>query len=152
MKTRLLLLALTLASPALAEQSPEAFAKGLYAQYRESGKGVSWNGKLGARTFHPSLVALFRRDQEAARGEVGALGGDPICNCQDYDITAVEPSALPERDGVVPVKVRFKNFGKPDEVELRLKRMAGGWRVYDVSTSDTPSLRAMIEAYLKNPP
>lgn len=152
MTVRLLILALAalpVGAPALAEESPEAFVRAIYAHYREGGSGIRTSGSQGARYYHPSLLALFKRDRDAAKGEVGALGADPICSCQDYDIRSVSPSVRPERDGVTPVTVRFRNFGGPSEVELRLVRTPAGWRIFDVATDEVPSLRTMIEAHLK---
>jgi len=75
---------------------------------------------------------------------VGALDGDPICDCQDQQITDVAVEAKPLSPGHVRARVRFRNFGRPQDVTLDLALGRHGWRVDDVHTRDTPSLIALL--------
>lgn len=97
--------------------------------------------------FHPSLVALIEEDRTLADGEVGALDGDPLCDCQDdgglsFQIRSVRTDGFSRATAVV-VRRRIEDSSAED-ISLDLARVGGGWRVYDIHTKDTPSLRDML--------
>jgi hypothetical protein len=120
-------------------QTAHAFVAGLYAAYH--GRGPDYLGAQAKTTFYPPLLRLFRRVAAATpKDEVGALDGDPICNCQDFQISKVNIQVTGGPTGQARATVRFRNAGKPQIVRLDLVPVQGQWRVSDVHTSDTPSL------------
>jgi hypothetical protein len=141
-----LLIAAAAAVPARAQELTQArtFVEGLYAAYRRS-PGPDYVGRQAAKVFSPALVALMRRD--AARtpeGEVGTLDGDPICNCQDYEIRGVNVTVKPAGPGKAVAVARFRNLGQPQTVTLDLVAVGHAWRVDDVHAEGTPSLVALF--------
>ena len=129
---------------AQSQADARAFVLGLYEAY-EHDPGPNYLGPRAGRVFAPELLALIRRD--AARtppGYVGALDGDPICDCQDEDISKVEVTVAETGKGRAQATVRLLDIGKWREVKLDLVAVHGRWRVSDVQTSYTPSLVAFL--------
>src|SRR5690348_3240436 len=85
-------LALGASGPAHADAdaaSARVFVEQLYKAY--DGRGPDYLGRQRDRVFSPRMIALLERDaQLTPKGDVGALDGDPICDCQDFHITRVE--------------------------------------------------------------
>jgi hypothetical protein len=105
-------------------------------------------GKDMAKIFHPRLIALIKEDERLAQGEVGALDSDPICDCQDdtnltFKIKTVS-SAGPARATALVVRRSPNDQPEFEDITLDLARANGHWRVWDVRTKDTPSLRTML--------
>ena len=98
--------------------------------------------------FQPSLIGLIKEDQRLADGDVGALDGDPICDCQDsadmtFTIKSVRASG-PARASAIVVRRAPGGATELENITLDLAQSGGHWRVWDVHTKDTPSLRAML--------
>ncbi len=124
-------------TPAL--ESARRFVQGLYAGYQHG--EPDYLGKGADRVFSVRLLGLIRADQKATPdGDVGALDGDPICDCQDQQITDVVVDVTPLAPGHVRARVRFHNLGQPHDMTLDLAMGRRGWRVDDIHTKDTPSL------------
>ena len=104
---------------------------------------------MGRQALTPELFALVKADQDAAKGEVGALDFDPFCSCQDDEITAVTVEAKPQGPDKAEVTVSFRNFRKPHTTRLSMIKTAGGWRVADIHTKDVPSLTALLKKALR---
>jgi hypothetical protein len=129
-----------------------AFVAWIYSHYPTATRLPVFDA-LGDTTkksiFAPSLIALIDEDTRLAHGEVGALDGDPLCDCQDdggltFRIASVRSVGLTRASAVV---VRSYPDSKSPEVEaitLDLMKAKGRWRVYDVRSKDTPSLRALL--------
>ena len=149
---RYILATLLLLSPAIARAQDAAdaaaFVRGLYGAYH--GKGPDYLGRQAASTFSPALLGLIR--QAAAQSpadEVGALDGDPICDCQDFGISRLTVTiAKAERDRA-QATARFRNLGEARTVRLDLLAVSGHWRVDDIHTADTPSYVAYLRQSLK---
>ena len=147
-----ILIALLLAAgPAAAQDlgQAKAFVAGLYAAYAKA-PGPDYVGRQAGEVFSPTLLDLMRR--EAAHtppGDVGALDGDPICNCQDFEITAVQVTVKPAGKDKAQADVAFLNFGGKQSVKLDLVFVGGRWRVDDVHADGTPSLVGLLNDSLK---
>jgi len=126
--------------------SARAFVAGLYAHYPQPADGpfFSPTDKNAASVFDPGMVALFREDTRLAKGEVGFVDADPLCQCQDdggmktkiVSVTMAGPAAanavadlLFDRNTIVVLT-------------LRLVVVKGQWRIHDLSTKDEPSYLA----------
>jgi hypothetical protein len=141
--TILLFLAAAAAQPPAA--SPRAFLERTYASYR--------NPRFNPfdhldRYFAPRLFAAIREDSRLARGEVGYVDGDPICQCQDPAGVHAKVTRV-TRQG--PARARAEVIvdftdSTARRVRFSLVRGAAGWRIADVASGDEPSFLRAIEA------
>jgi hypothetical protein len=138
-----------LAGPATAaEQTAQDFLAGIYANYKgKNAKGVSLaNTATINRIFTPALARLIDADAKAAakRREVGALGGDPFVDAQDFEIDAVVIDVKESAPDKAVGTVKFKNFGKDVTVTLDLVKLKQGWRIDEIRMP-SGSLRALFK-------
>jgi hypothetical protein len=138
---------LVAAAPVVARaqsETPERFLHRLYAPY-ERGHAPNPTGRIAASIFAPPLLALIRRDEALAHGEVGTLDYDPICSCQDYGpLKSLTVTVTPRADNTAQATVSFKSFNDSVTVKYELVRIGGNWRIADIVTKDTPSLRDLL--------
>jgi hypothetical protein len=137
--------------PALAIETKDSaiMSREIFALYGKDGRGLDLGGSAGRQVLTPGLFALVKAEEKAAKGEVGALGADPFCSCQDYEVTAVKATAKLLGPDRAEVTVAFRNFGTPQTTRLSLVKTAGGWRVADVHTAEVPSLVALLRRAIK---
>jgi Protein of unknown function (DUF3828) len=139
--------ALLSATPAIASGQTDSvarFLRQLYAPY-EKGRAPNPTGAMAASIFAPPLLALIRRDQALAHGEVGTLDYDPICSCQDYDpLKSLSISVAAPVDNSAQATVSFKSGSDSVAVKYDLVRIGGNWRIADIATKDVPSLRELL--------
>lgn len=131
---------------ALDAVSARAFVAGLYTHYPSPANGpfFSPTDTNVSNVFDPGMVALFREDQRLAKGEVGFVDADPLCQCQDdggmktkiVSVTMAGPTAAN-----AVVDLLFEGSA-PVVLTLRLVVVNGQWRIHDLSTKDEPSYRA----------
>ena len=145
--TWLLLAALALAPGAGAQTLDDArgFVAGLYRAYARTPE-PDYLGPRARSVFSPRLLGLIRRDARNAHGEVGALDGDPICDCQDPDgirLVALDVANAGPGRATAHVRVRFAG-SRREAMTLDLVSVRGRWRVDDVHTPDTPSLVGLL--------
>jgi Protein of unknown function (DUF3828) len=150
MRHRLLMLSLTLFFlPALARaqsvSDAQAFVLKLYQAYAHG--SPDYLGHNATQIFSAPLLKLIQRDAAQTKpGEIGALDGDPICDCQDsagfsdLDVTVVAGGKDRAR-----ADVRFVIAATAVAVSLDLVAVHGQWRVDDVHTPDMPSLVALLQ-------
>ena len=135
-------------TPAL--EGARHFVRSLYAGYEHA--EPDYLGKGADKVFSPRLLGLIRANQKATPdGDVGALDGDPICDCQDQQLTDLSVDVTPLSPGHVRARVRFRKLGQPHDMTLDLAMGRRGWRVDDVHTRDTPSLISYLQDSLKRP-
>jgi hypothetical protein len=138
-------LAATAAPPAFAaagdSASAKAFVQKLYGHRQMAERAV----------YDAGLVALILKDRRLAHGEVGALDFDPLCQCQDdggmkVEVLDAEASA---KTAVVHVRLTFTEAQPPEiiPVEFDLVRTGAGWRVHDIKSKETPSLREYMRKH-----
>ncbi|MFJ3263294.1 hypothetical protein ACIPK7_23825 [Pseudomonas sp. NPDC086581] len=125
---------LAASTPAADTASAERFLRQIYASYTPDGPGVP-NGKLKETdVFDASLIALMKADQEAAGGELGYLGGDPLCDCQDWGdikVKSLDFDAVDDERIKAQVVLKDALTGEDRDLGLLLHRTAGGWLVED---------------------
>jgi hypothetical protein len=154
-----LLAAVSIASTVLAANQPpqdkqvtaaaERFVRGIYAHYRKDGEGI---GTDSTAVYTASLLALMRADQQAAGpGEVGLIDGDPLCDCQDFEIDAVRLALRPSGQNRLDAEVKFHNLDRDVSLRLELLLTPAGWRVDNVDSAgwEGGSLRAALQRELK---
>ena len=139
------------ATPALAidTDDPAIMARQIFALYGKDGRGFDLSGADASKVVAPGLLALIRADEKAAKGEVGALGADPFCSCQDYEITSVQVASKLAGPDKADVSVAHRNFGKRQTTRLSMARTAAGWQIADIHSADMPSLVAFLRRALK---
>jgi hypothetical protein len=134
---------------AVNDAGARAFVAWLYSHYPTAEHRPAFEpfGPDMARVFHPSLIALIKQDQRLTNGEVGALDSDPLCDCQDdggltFKVASVR-SAGRARASAVVVRA-YPGDKEIEDITLDLVQTQGQWRVYDVHSLDTPSVRALL--------
>ncbi|HEY7005217.1 MAG TPA: DUF3828 domain-containing protein [Sphingomicrobium sp.] len=134
-----------LAAAAQPAETPKAYMQRLYANYRHSDYSPLTHPE---RVFASRLLAAINEDSKLARGEVGYLDGDPLCQCQDTggmrpSITNVTQHGRDK--ATVRVSIGWKGE-KARRATFNLVRTRNGWRIADVSSADEPSLLGALEA------
>ncbi|HEX4860228.1 MAG TPA: DUF3828 domain-containing protein [Rhizomicrobium sp.] len=144
----LLLLAVTPSSAAPPTVTPEQFLRGLYAKYVPHGKPVAFVYPDAKNIVDPAMLKLLKHDRDMSKGEVGAMDGDPICNCQDWGTLKVTTLKVTmSGDSAASADVTFKDLGDVQNMRFSLVVVDGDWRIHDISTKDTPSLAAYLRDY-----
>ena len=137
----LLALAVVVAPPV---ETPRRFLDRVYAGYEQRDFSPCVHPD---RYFAPALVAAIQEDSRLARGEVGYLDGDPLCQCQDASglhAKIVRVSVTSPGHAKADVMLDYPD-NTPAHIGLTLIRTGVGWRIADVSAGDTPSLIRAIE-------
>ena len=137
------------ASPGVAaEQTAQDFLGAIYASYKgKDAKGVPLGSTAAInRYFTPTLARLIDADAKAAarRNEVGALGGDPFVDAQDFDIQALAIDVKETGPDKATGTVKFKNFGKDVTITHDLVKLKQGWRIDEIRMP-SGSLRALFK-------
>ncbi len=143
----MLLLAFAAAAAQPAE-TPRQFIARVYAQYRHRDFSPL---ERPERYFSPTLVAAIREDARLAQGEVGALDGDPLCDCQDYGRLSADVRSLQQSGRRATARVHVTLTPRESRnLRLSLVRTSLGWRVSDVVDPYGRSLlRALNESNRK---
>jgi hypothetical protein len=140
-----------------ARTTPDALVRNLYAAHKNPRTDPFFQTKAVARLqkyFTKELANLIWKDAavSSAKGEVGALDGDPLYNAQDMKITAfrIKPPEYGEgnRD-LADVPVTFKNFGKEQTILFRVERdKHRAWKISDIfypgNDESSSSLRKIL--------
>lgn len=129
----------------------ESFVRNIYAQYAtKSRKGPDFLGKQASAVFSTELIRLIRLDERnTPRGDVGKMDYDPICVCQDFDgLQLKEVRIAKDTEGTATAFVTLF-FGPPADssvvkLRLRLIWVPQGWRIDDIETKETPSLKKYL--------
>ena len=143
---------LLLGPPGRAQDLPaaRAFVQQLYSGYEHPAKAGAPDvlGKSATRIFSPSLLQLIRRDAaNTPKGDAPALDGDPICDCQDpggLHLAALAVNPVDSTHASARATLHFPGEQKPSIIALSLLATPAGWRVDDVATAETPSLRRLL--------
>ena len=147
-----LLLATALPALAAPPETPETFVRRVYALYRTGGPGVPTDRPGGTPFYTAALLDAFATEEKLAHGEVGAIDGDPICDCQDFGKVRVKTVAVtPGEADTVKARVDFTNFGSKQIVTLTLSRTPAGWRIADVANSGMKSVMSVLQDAIAHP-
>jgi hypothetical protein len=148
----LLALLLPLASFAQTTQQAETFVHNIYKQYdiSDATQAPDFTRSKAPSVFSPSLIQLLRRDQRnTPAGYEGKLGADPICDCQDFQnlkITALNITKDTElsANASLTVEVFANDPSSTKTIRLHLTWTSHHWRIDDIETKKTPSLRKLL--------
>ena len=139
----MMLLALLIAAAPTAE-TPKAYMERLFASYRVTNFNPFDRPEL---YFAPRLLSAIKEDARLAKGEVGYVDGDPICQCQDPGGLHATVSGVRQQDrdtALVSVSIGLTGY-EPRPTTFTLVHTAAGWRIADVSSGDEPSFLHGIE-------
>jgi len=140
----MMLLALLVATSA-ATQTPTAFVQSLYASYRDTSFSPFTHPD---RYFAPRLRAAINEDSRLAKGEVGYLDGDPICQCQDTDglrARILRMRSLGRDSATADVLLDYTD-STARRIRLSLVHTKAGWRIADIYAGDEGSLLKALDA------
>jgi hypothetical protein len=131
--------------------SAKSFLTAVYHHYANEGIGVDAFGPHGSLYFHSSLIALMLEDQKAASPDVGAIDGDPVCACQEWDgiwdlKIDVHIDSNVGTPGHATADVTFALSAPQDRPKDSLRKLSitlaaenGEWRIYDILDQTDPS-------------
>jgi hypothetical protein len=133
----------------------KAFLEGLYAHYKtNTDNSFNMYGASKRQVFDPDVIALLAADQKALKGDVGVLDSDWLCGCQDFvslQTTIAVQSATPT---TAEATADFRDTGmsddKPGHESFDLVKVGSAWRIHDIHTDDTPSLRKALSDEIKS--
>lgn len=118
--------------------SPDTIVKNLYAAHNAK-RSPFFQTRSRARVdqhFTKKLADMIWKDAIESKGEIGALGADPLYNAQDTRITVFKVGKPMYGEGnrdIADVEVSFKNFGAPRVVLFRLERVVRKWKIDNIS-------------------
>ena len=135
-----------------------AFLRDLYAHYPTARSTPAFDpiGRSSGDVFDPAFNALLGRAERAApKDEVGVIDGDPICDCQDDAGLTAKVREVARRDlrhANAVVDLEFAGPRPPDRRRLTfdLVLVGGHWRISDIHTQDTPSLRGLLRQSIED--
>ena len=138
----------------VSQSAPDAAVRALYAAHNAK-RGPFFQTRSRARVnqyFTKELADLIWKDAVESKGEIGALGADPLYDAQDVRITRFRIGKPSYGDGnlnVADVEVTFRNFGAPRAILFRVERdRARRWKIADIhyTSSGNGSLKQMFLA------
>ena len=133
--------------PAQDADTAKAFITSVYHHYANEGIGIDRYGPHANLYFHSSLIALMLEDQKAASPDVGAIDGDPVCACQDWDgIWDLKIDVHVDTPERATATVTFALSGPQDrpkdafrKLSIALSAENGAWRIYDIRDETDPT-------------
>lgn len=136
--------------------TPDSVVRNLYAAHKAN-RSPFFQDKSRAlvdKYFTKEFADLIWKDVVTSRGEVGALGFDPLYNAQDAQVVGFKIEKPMYGEGnldVADVPVTFRNMGKAETILFRLERGAGGvWRISDIYYPSNDAANSSLKAILSN--
>jgi hypothetical protein len=126
--------------------APEQVVKNLYAAKDASSPFFQKKSRaLVDKYFARELADTIWKDATAPGDGVGALDFNPLYYAQDDQITNL---VIGKADANGVVKVRFKNFGKDEEISYTLVKentASKVWKIESIMYSDAEDLGSILE-------
>lgn len=140
----------TNAQPAQKAAAPDAVVKELYKQHDAKNSPFFQTKDRAAvdKYFTKKLADLIWQDAVNSKGEVGALGADPLYDAQDTEITGLKIQADQVDGDQALVLVTFKNFGEAKSLIYNVERENGAWKISNI-TGDDYNLLETLQAAAK---
>jgi len=125
----------------------KTFLTSIYHHYEHEGIGIDVYGPHANQYFHSSLIALMLEDQKASAPDVGAIDGDPVCACQDWDgIWDLKIDVHIDAPDRATATVAFALSAPQDRPKDALRKLSialaaenGEWRIYDILDETDPA-------------
>jgi len=98
--------------------------------------------------FDADMVKLMAADTKALKGELGAIDGDWLCDCQDWGSIVATVTVTEASPTAAKAIATFHDTQVQDDHPRRdtfdLVKTPDGWRIHDMGTAQDPSLRAVL--------
>ena len=127
--------------------APEAFVRELYKEH-DAERSPFFQTDDRARVdkyFEKKLADLIWKDAVESKGEVGALGADPLYNAQDMEIKNFTVSTVSQSDGKAEVAATFENFGKKQRIVYRLVAVGADWKIAEIDYGGGTTISKMLK-------
>lgn len=129
-----------------ARVGPEEFVRAVYAAYAADAMGEPLRPGQDP-IFDRMLNAMIGADATRAGGEVGALGADPICDCQDIgNLTLDSVTVTQSGPQAAEAAVVFTNAGETKRQTLKLVKEGPMWKISDVLVAGRPAVTETLMA------
>ena len=136
----------TRASTVTKKPSPDAVVANLYKQHKKRSPFFQTRSRaLLDEFFDKKLAGLIWKDAVTSKGEVGALGADPLYNAQDTDIKNFVIHKPAYREGMAEVVVSFENFGEKQSIVFELVSQKTGWKISNIKYGQGSDLLGMLQ-------
>ena len=94
--------------------------------------------------FDKTLADLIWKDAVESKGEVGALGADPLYNAQDTEIKNFAVRTASQTEGKAEVVATFENFGEKQRIVYRLSAVGADWKIAEIDYGGGTTLSKML--------
>ena len=127
--------------------SPDALVSDLYkaARQKHSPFFQTRSRALLYRYFEKGIADLIWKDAVHAKGEVGAIDGDPLYDAQDVEVKKFAIRKPRYEEGRALVDVTFENFSKPQTIMFIVVKGRTGWRIRDIVYSEGRTLGSELK-------
>lgn len=127
--------------------SPKALVADLYREHdqKRSPFFQTRSRALLYKYFEKSLADLIWKDALHAKGEVGAIDGDPLYDAQDMEIKKFAIGKPVYDSGKARVNVTFENFGQKKTLIFILENGRSGWKINDIDYGESGTLRRWLK-------
>ena len=128
--------------------SPDALVSDLYkaARQKHSPFFQTRSRALLYRYFEKGIADLIWKDAVHAKGEVGAIDGDPLYDAQDVEVKKFAIRKPRYEEGRALVDVTFENFSKPQTIMFIVVKGRTGWRIRDIVYSKGRTLGSELKS------
>jgi hypothetical protein len=135
------------ASQSAPQTSPEALVAELYKQHGENRSSFfqTCDRALVDKYFDKNLGDLIWKDAVDSKGEVWAIGADPLYDAQDTEIKNFSVRSSKNENGRAEVTVSFENFGKKQEIIYLLTADKSEWKIADIKYGDGRTLLSALK-------
>ncbi len=99
------------------------------------------NRALVDHYFTKELGDLIWKDAIDSKGEVGALGADPLYDAQDTEIKEFVIHPAKTEDGKTTVLVTFVNFEEKQRITYHCVQQGGAWKISDIQYAEYTLLK-----------
>ena len=127
--------------------SPDALVSDLYkaARQKHSPFFQTRSRALLYRYFEKGIADLIWKDAVHAKGEVGAIDGDPLYDAQDMEIKNFAIGKAEYEGAKARVPVTFENLGQKKSLVFMLGKGSTGWRINDIDYGQEGTLRGWFK-------
>ncbi|MCF7785540.1 MAG: DUF3828 domain-containing protein [Prosthecobacter sp.] len=127
--------------------TPEALVAELYKSEKKEASPFfqDKNRALVDHYFTKELGGLIWKDTLDAKGEVGAIDGDPLYDAQDTEIKEFVIHPAKTEEGKSTVLVTFVNFEKKKRITFHCVQQGGAWKISDIQYSEGHTLLKLLK-------
>lgn len=128
--------------------TPEALVAELYKSEKKDASPFFQTKKraLVDHYFTKELSDLIWKDAIDSKGEVGALGADPLYDAQDTEIKDFVIHKAKTEDGKTTVLVTFVNFDEKKRITYLCVQNEGAWKISDIQYAEYTLLKLLKDS------